>query len=244
MAHQFYFYPESKFGGFTDIDGTITFFTRVNALLKPSFIVLDVGCGTGTYQKDQIFVRKNFKILKGKVKKVIGIDIYSAAAKNPFIDDFSLIIDDSWGINQNSIDLIICDNVLEHLEKPDLFFDEANKVLKPGGYICIRTPNSMSYIALFAKLIPNKHHSKVTDVVQVGRKVNDVFPTYYRCNTIRKIKARLNKYNYEHVVYGYEAEPSYLSFSKIAYGLGVIHQKFAPSFLRPSLFAFGKKASL
>ena len=99
----------------------------------------------------------------------------------------------------------------------------------------------MSYIALFAKLIPNKHHSKVTDVVQVGRKVNDVFPTYYRCNTIRKIKARLNKYNYEHVVYGYEAEPSYLSFSKIAYGLGVIHQKFAPSFLRPSLFAFGKK---
>ena len=42
------------------------------------------------------------------------------------------------------------------------------------------------------------------------------------------------------VVYGYEAEPSYLHFSKLSYGLGVLHQKFAPGFLRPAIFAFGQ----
>jgi hypothetical protein len=48
------------------------------------------------------------------------------------------------------------------------------------------------------------------------------------------------KNGFECVVYGYEAEPSYLSFSKIAYSLGVLHQKFAPQFMKPCIFAFGR----
>jgi hypothetical protein len=42
------------------------------------------------------------------------------------------------------------------------------------------------------------------------------------------------------VVYGYEAEPSYLSFAKLAYAIGVVHQKFVPGFLRLAIFAFGQ----
>jgi len=50
----------------------------------------------------------------------------------------------------------------------------------------------------------------------------------------------MKKHGFEGVVYGYEAEPSYLSFSKSAYRLGVLHQRFAPRFLKPVIFAFGK----
>ncbi len=46
------FYPESRYGGFTDIDGTVAFFARVNALLRPSFTVLDFGCGRGSHIDD------------------------------------------------------------------------------------------------------------------------------------------------------------------------------------------------
>ncbi|MDA3924611.1 MAG: hypothetical protein PF904_07930 [Kiritimatiellae bacterium] len=60
-----YFYPESKFGGFTDIDGTITFFNRVNALIKPSFVVLDVGCGRGAYSEDPVSLRKKPENFQG-----------------------------------------------------------------------------------------------------------------------------------------------------------------------------------
>lgn len=43
------FYPEARFGGFTDIDGTIAFFNRVNSLIETSSVVLDVGCERGAY---------------------------------------------------------------------------------------------------------------------------------------------------------------------------------------------------
>jgi hypothetical protein len=39
------FYPETRFAGFTHIDGTIAFYTRVNALLKRTDVVLDIGQG-------------------------------------------------------------------------------------------------------------------------------------------------------------------------------------------------------
>lgn len=234
------FYPEAQFGGFTDIDGIVAFFNRVNSLLQSSFVVLDVGCGRGTYGQDPVPLRRNLRILKGKVSKVIGIDVDRGARDNPCLDEFHLIHGDTWPIDDNSIDLIVCDNVLEHIDNPDRFFVEICRVLKHAGLLCIRTPNRWSYIALAATLIPNKYHSKVLSVVQEERKEEDVFPTVFRCNSVRKLKRIMNKRGFECVVYGYEAEPSYLSFSKLAYFIGVLHQRFAPGFLKPAIFAFGR----
>lgn len=234
------FYPESRFGGFTDIDGTVVFFSRINSLLESSFVILDVGCGRGACNDDSVVFRKNLRNFKGKVAKVIGIDVDPSARENPFIDEFYLIKDNSWPIESDSIDLIVCDNVLEHISSPDQVFQEIRRVLNDGGYLCIRTPNRWSYIAIAATLIPNKHHSKVTAVVQDERKVEDVFPTFYKCNSIGRMKNLMNMNRIECVVYGYEAEPSYLSFSKIAYFFGALHQRFAPGFIKPVIFAFGK----
>lgn len=240
MKYKELFYPEARFGGFSDIDGTITFFNRVNALLEPAFTVLDVGCGVGMYAEDPLPLRRSLRILKGKVAKVTGIDVDSAARQNPFLDEFLLIKDDCWPLGDNSVDLIVSDHVLEHIQNPDQFFAEARRTLKDGGYLCIRTPNRWSYVAFFATLVPNQYHSRVLSVVQEGRKEEHVFPTLYRCNSTRKIRNILKKYGFESVVYGYEAEPSYLSFSKFAYAVGVFHQMFAPRFLKPVIFAFGK----
>ena len=234
------FYPEVKFGGFTDIDGTVVFFSRVNALIESHFTVLDVGCGRGEYKDDPALLRRNLRNLKGKAAKTIGIDVDKAAHDNPCIDEFRLIESETWPVEDDSIDLLICDHVLEHLDQPEQFFSEIRRVLKDGGYLCIRTPNRWCYIAIAATLIPNKFHSKVTSVVQDSRKEEDVFPTRYKCNSRRKIKNIMEKNGLDGVVYCYEAEPSYLSFSKIAYFFGVLHQKFAPRCLKPSIFAFGK----
>ncbi|MCD6425777.1 MAG: class I SAM-dependent methyltransferase [Anaerolineales bacterium] len=234
------FYPETRFGGFTDIDGTVVFFNRVNSLIDSSSVVLDVGCGRGSYSEDSVPLRRNLRILQGKVAKIIGIDVDQDAQNNQFIDEFHLLKDNSWPVDSNSIDLIVCDNVLEHIEDPDQLFMEIHRVLKDGGYLCIRTPNRWSYIAITATLIPNKYHSQVTSAVQDGRQDKDVFPTVYKCNSIGKIKSIMKKNGFDYIVYGYEAEPSYLSFSKIAYFFGVLHQRFAPEVLKPAIFAFGK----
>ena len=234
------FYPESLFGGFTDIDGTIAFFNRINALLKPDFTILDVGCGRGAQEHLGDF-KKNLKNLKGKVNKVIGIDVDPIGQENQSLDEFRLIQNiDCWPVDSKSIDLIICDYVVEHVSNTEQFFSEIYRVLKPHGLLCIRTTNRWSYVAIAATLIPNKYHSLITSIVQGGRKPKDVFPTVYKCNTVRKLKRIMTKNSIDSVVYEYEAEPSYLSFSTIAYFFGVIHQKLAPSFIKPAIFAFGR----
>ncbi len=240
MKQQF-FYPESTFGGFTGVDGTVAFYSRVNALAQASFRVIDFGCGRGKNAEDPILFRRNLMCLKGKVAQVIGLDVDEAGKRNPTLDDFRLLTPDGpWPLDDQSADLIVCDSVLEHLPNPSSFFAEAKRVLAHDGYLCIRTPNVLSYVGVAARVIPNRYHNKIVSRVQLGRKEEDVFPTLCRCNTIRALRKQMVTNGFRAVVYGHESEPGYLHFSKVAYGLGVLHQKIAPGFIRPVIFAFGQ----
>lgn len=243
MDYKTIYYPETKFGGFTDVDGTISFYVRVNSLLESSSIVLDFGCGRGAKGEDPIAIRRELQNLRGKCKKVTGIDIDEAAKENPFIDEFHLLPNNQsiWPLEDESIDLCIGDNILEHLVVPELFFSECQRVMRLGGYLCIRTPNSNSYIGIIARLFPERLHPSLLKKAQPNRKELDVFPKFYKCNGIRKIRHMLNKYGFDHFVYGYEAEPSYLMFSRFLYSLGVVHQRIAPKALRVVIFAFARK---
>lgn len=235
------YYPESKFGGFTDIDGTIAFYIRVNSFINSSSIVLDVGCGRGSYAEDPISIRRDLRIFKGKCKKVIGIDTSKDGENNPFLDEFSLIESTYWPLEDSSADVCICDSVLEHIRSPELFFSECHRVIKQGGYLFIRTPNILSYFGLFSRLMPNRFHSAIVSKIQEKRKDKDIFPSFYRCNTIKTIRYMLNKYGFDHCLYGYEAEPSYFAFSRFFYLLGVIHQRYSPSIFKITIFVYGRK---
>ena len=235
------FYPESRFGGYTDVDGTIAFYTRVHSLLTPDSVVLDVGCGRGQYADDPVRLRRELRVFGGKCRKVIGIDVDEAAGANPYLDEFHLLAGPQWPLSDGVADICICDAVLEHVEDPESFFGQCRRILKPGGYLCIRTPNVMSYFGLMSMLIPNRRHAAVLERVQDSRKHEDVFPTVYKCNTRRKIRRMFRKHGLVGCVYGYEAEPSYLSFSRLFYALGVLHQKLAPKALKVTLFAFAER---
>lgn len=237
------FYPESQFGGFSDVDGTIAFYLHVNALLQPGFSVLDLGCGRGAYGDDPITPRRELRILKGKVKRVIGLDVDPAASTNPFLDVFHLLEGPRWPLEDRSVDLLLSDHVLEHLAHPDEFFSEACRVLRYGGFLCLRTTNAWSYIALASRLVPNQFHGKVLDKVKDSQNQADVFPTLYRCNSLPKIRAALKKYGFEGTAYGFGPEPSYLSFSRLAYWLGVLYGRFAPRLFQPVIFVFAIKNS-
>lgn len=241
MDYRKIFYPEFQYGEFTDIDGVVTFFCRVNSLIEPSSIVLDVGCGRGSYGEDPVRFKRELRILKGKCKRVIGIDVDDSAKFNPFIDEFYLIKDNSWPLPDNSVDICICNAVLEHVEEPDTFFAECQRVIKLNGVLCLSTANIYGYAALFSKIIPKRFHKKILNKIQPNRKDIDVFPTYYRCNTLKKLRKMLDKYGFDHCVYGYEAEPSYLSFSKFVYRLGVLHQKIALNIFKLAIFVFARK---
>ena len=235
------FYPETSFGGFTDTDGTVAFYCRVNSLLHPSYTVIDFGCGRGSYLEDPVPFRRDLRLVKGKVSTVIGIDVDEGGMSNPCIDEFRLLAPGGlWPVASRSVDMIICDYVMEHLPDPSSFIQEASRVLVRGGYLCVRTPNTNSYMGVASRLIPNKHHTKMISKLQPTREAEDVFPTLYRCNTISALRRLLTNARFRALVYGFEPEPGYLNFSGIAYGLGVAYQKLAPSLLKTTILAFGE----
>jgi SAM-dependent methyltransferase len=234
------FYPESKFGGYSDVDGTVRFYFRVNAILNSSSVVVDYGCGRGAYGEDSVPARRDLRILKGKAGRVIGLDVDPVGEQNPYLDEFYQLQGEHWPLPDGSADVCICDHVLEHLEDPNAFFPEARRVLKGGGTLCIRTPNLWNYIALASGLVPNRSHARVLARVKEKTGAVDVFPTHYRCNTIPTIRRYLSSYGFEHAVFGISPEPSYLSFSRAAYRLGVLYHRYAPGFLRPVILAFAR----
>ena len=236
-----WFYPESRFSSMTLLDGTVAFYAQVHSLIRPSYTLLDIGCGRGRYEDDVNEFRRSLRIFKGKVARVIGIDVGPAGKDNPYLDEFHMIETDRWPVPDQSVDVAISDYVLEHIENPDLFFSELNRVLKPGGYFFARTANSWGYVSLIARLVPNRMHARVVAGAQEDRKEEDVFPTYYRCNSKRRLKKLFNAHGFDGIVATNSSEPSYLGFSPFAYWLGVLHQRYSPSFLHVGLMIFAQK---
>lgn len=234
-------YPEVSIGGFTHVDATVAFYTRINSLLHPSSVILDVGCGRGAAADDPVAWRRELQRFKGKCERVIGADVDPDAAANPWIDEFHLMQGTRLPLSDASVDICFADAVVEHIDAVELFFSECTRVLRPGGQLLVRTPNTWNYATIATRLIPNRFHAKALARVQPSRKEEDIFPTLYRCNTARRIRRQLERNGMDAVVVPYESEPAYLSFSRSLYSLGVLHQRYAPLLFRRTLLAFGTK---
>ena len=236
------YYPESEFGGYSRVDGTVAFFSRVQALAETEMVVLDVGCGRGNAaERFATCPWEKCRLLKGRCQHVIGIDVSLAGHENPLIDEFRPIQGDRWPVDTSSVDLLVSDAVLEHVEQPNVYFSECRRVLKPGGFLCLRTPNRWSYVSLAASLVPNRWHAKVVSWVQPGREALDVFPTYYRANTHRAVRRLLVAHGFAGCVYPHITEPSYFGFSRPLYAVGVLVHRWLPSLFWPTLFVFARR---
>ncbi len=100
--------------------------------------ILDIGCGDGVYEK--LLPRDIFDNLYK-----IGVDFSKKQlkkAKKYFDKTNQVDLDsDKLPINDKSIDLVICSEVLEHLFFPEKVISEISRVLKPGGVVLITVPN-------------------------------------------------------------------------------------------------------
>ncbi|MCR8724586.1 class I SAM-dependent methyltransferase [Frigidibacter sp. ROC022] len=236
-------YPETLAGGFTRVDGTIQFFTRIRALLEPGFTVLDLGAGRGqAFHGDKLPFRKALRQLRGHCAEVIGCDPDPVVLTNPSLDRAFLMGDDGrLDLDEASIDLILCDFVLEHVADPGAFVSEVHRVLRPGGWFCARTPNKWGYIALGSRIIPERLHSRVLRRAQPDRKAEDVFPTLYRLNTRSALRSHFPRRDWLDGSYVWNAEPAYFGRSVLAWRLASVALKFLPQALGSMLMVFMQK---
>lgn len=182
--------PLGSYRVFTDhhhsVDHAVTLFALAQLLATDARVVLDVGCGRGALVDPDAGERR-LHDLRTAQRTVIGIDVDPVGAENPVIDEFRLIEDGRWPLDDGSVDLAMCDWVLEHVDRPEDFVGELHRVLRPGGAFVARTVSKSSLMSTGARLVPNSLHARVINRLQPPRQDQDVFPTVYRMNTPRDL---------------------------------------------------------
>lgn len=228
-------------GNFTDNDGTIDFYLRVNSLVNSDSIVLDLGAGRASWFEDDLCeTRKNIRLLKGKVKQVIAADVDKVVLKNKSSDKQLIIKNGKLDIEPESVDVIIADYVLEHIDNPTEFYEQINKCLKNGGWFCARTPHKYSYVSVGASFVGNNSHSKLLKSMQPKRKEADVFPTRYKMNLKKDISKTFS--NWDNKTFIYRSEPSYYFGNRILFTIQSILHRVFPAFFCGNLFVFVRKS--
>lgn len=237
------FFPESAVGGYSRVDGTVEFYSRINALLEPDKVVLDFGAGRGvSRQEDPSAYRRGLLSLGDRCRRVIGVDVDSAVRENPGLHEAHVIAPNSRiPLEDESVDLIVSDWVLEHVDDPAFMAEEFSRVLKPGGWVCARTPNRWGYIGIATNLVPNRLHETLLRRAQPDRKAKDVFPTRYRINTRSKFRQYFDPGDWSHYSYGHFSEPAYFGNSRLLWGLMLLSFRLTPEFFAPVWLVFMRK---
>lgn len=235
------FYPEANVSGFSHVDGTVAFFTQIAAVLRPTDCVLDFGAGRGEPLFDDLIDwRRHLSGLKDRCRRLEGCDIDEAVLENPFLDHAEVIrIGEPLPYPDNRFDIVIARSVLEHVDTPQFTAAELLRVTKPGGLIAAVTPNKWGYIAIGARLVPNKLHVRALESIQPSRKAEDIFPTRYLMNTptvLRRAFAAADVY----VTPG-ASEPAYHFGNPFVYRTVKWINKHAPAPLQPTLYVYIRK---
>jgi SAM-dependent methyltransferase len=240
-------YPEVAAGGFTRLDGTVEFYTRVNALIDEDSRILDFGAGRGWWEHETVPVTHHrLRRFRGRVKEVVGVDVDDAILDNPGLDSAHIIALDPLvlPLPDGHFDLVLADYVLEHVAQEDVktVVDEIGRVLKPGGWFVARTPNKWGLIGLGARVVPNRLHTRVLAYLQPGRKAEDVFPTRYAMNTKRALRRHFPEPSWHVYAYGWNSEPRYVGTSKLAWRVAGFLDRITPPALAGTLMIFIQKA--
>ena len=114
---------------------------------EPSLKVLEAGCGSASY------------LTFGKNPYITGIDISEQQlSRNACLNEAILGDVQYYDFKEASYDIIVCWDVLEHLQRPDLALKNFSQAINKGGFIILGLPNVLSLKGLLTKYLPYKAH--------------------------------------------------------------------------------------
>ncbi|HLD51401.1 hypothetical protein A3K34_00150 [candidate division WWE3 bacterium RIFOXYC1_FULL_40_10] len=164
---------------------TMVFITNKFAELVPQdSVVLDAGCGNGNYVIDEN---------RERIKWAVGVDVMQeSVVKNICLDEIKITNLETLPFENSSFDAVVSLWVFEHLERPQKVVSEIHRVLKPGGYFFMCTPNKSFLPIAVLRILKSRGVNYFLNKMLFGREEKDVFETYYRANTLSDIKKLVN----------------------------------------------------
>lgn len=139
--------------------------------------VLDVACG----QRNPFF----YDQLK-RASKVIGVDWDSSVVRQNSLLDVGIVADlHSIPLPEDTVDVVVSVDTIEHAHDPGLFLAECCRVLRNGGRAVFTTPNLFGYRTLLAR-----YGGKTTfDLIWKTFKHTTLpYDSLYRANTPNRVK--------------------------------------------------------
>jgi SAM-dependent methyltransferase len=187
--------------------------------LRANLRLLDIGAGAG------ILPQTNFR---GLASEVVGIDLDPRVTSNPHLDRGIIADCTALPFPDASFDVVVADNVLEHLDQPRKGFAEISRVLRPGGTFVAKTPNKWHYMPTIARLTPTWFHRWFNALR--GRSTVDTFPTRYRANTVSAIRRLAAESGMEPIrIRRFEGRPEYLRLTFPTYVAGLAYERVVNS---------------
>jgi len=192
------------------------FLRRLKALGGPDRSLLEMGCG-----RSAGFLRT----LSGSYGTLYGFDPEVPAPLQEgnlrLAPGFAEKID----LKDESVDVLISIDVVEHLADPKKAFQEFMRVLRPGGRILAITPNKSHPPLFAARMLSHGVRQKINGLV-TGTEDEDTFPTFYRLNTVPSFHRLAEELGLKVVSAEYISNhPQYLMFSRLCYRMGVMAER-------------------
>jgi 2-polyprenyl-3-methyl-5-hydroxy-6-metoxy-1,4-benzoquinol methylase len=110
-------------------------------------LLIDVGCGQGNL----------WPLLKARFARCIGVDAVRYPGLSPEIEWCEARLDsERIPLADNTADLVICSETIEHLENPRALMRELTRLIKPGAWLLVTTPNQLSLLSLMTLVVKNR----------------------------------------------------------------------------------------
>lgn len=130
-------------------------YSWMNNYIQPNDIGIEVGCGNGV---SEFFIKSEHYSLTD-FTDFDWIDRKVDALNMPYEDQ--------------SLDFIVSSNMIHHLAKPYLFFDECHRVLKPNGVLLIQEINCSLFLRVILKLMKHEGYNYNVDPFDKNCVCND-----------------------------------------------------------------------
>ena len=152
--------------------------------------VLDVGAGRTWFFGDADKRSRGIRL--------IGVDIDPGElALNPSLDEsYAFDVCDSLGVADDTIDLILCRAVVEHLHDTEGFLRNAYSALKPGGKLALVFANSWAPPIILNRMLPARLSRKLLYALVPNSQGYQGFKAFYDKCTHSKFRKTALKCNF------------------------------------------------